>query len=108
MVHNGGPSQMDLFDPKPMLARMAGKPHPDGVDIHQPNNANVLLPSPFQFVKYGQCGMEMAEILPEIGKVADELCLIRSMYTEHNNPPEGLNMLHACKSFQAGRCEARG
>src|SRR5262249_31726669 len=83
LVHNGGPSQMDLFDPKPMLAKMAGKPHPDGVEIHQPNNSNVLLPSPFQFKKYGQSGMEMSEILPEIGKMADELCLIRSMYTEH-------------------------
>lgn len=99
LVHNGGPSQMDLFDPKPMLAKMAGKPHPDGVEIHQPNNANVLLPSPFQFQHYGQSGMEMAEILPEIGKMADELCLIRSMYTEHNNHPEGLNMLHTCKIF---------
>ena len=36
LIQNGGPSQMDLFDPKPMLAKMAGKPHPDGVEIHQP------------------------------------------------------------------------
>ncbi|MFN7924604.1 MAG: DUF1501 domain-containing protein [Bryobacteraceae bacterium] len=99
IVHNGGPSQMDLFDPKPMLTKMAGKPHPDGVEIHQPNNANVLLPSPFQFQKHGQCGMEISEILPEMGKMADELCMIRSMHTEHNNHPEGLNMLHTCRIF---------
>ena len=99
LVHNGGPSQMDLFDPKPMLIKMAGKPHPDGVEIHQPNNANTLLPSPFTFRKNGQCGMEIAEILPELSKVVDEICLIRSMYTEHNNHPEGLNMLHTCKIF---------
>ncbi|MCY3774711.1 MAG: DUF1501 domain-containing protein, partial [Candidatus Aminicenantes bacterium] len=48
-VQNGGPSQMDLFDPKPELTKWSGKPHPDGVEIHQPNNANVLLASPFQF-----------------------------------------------------------
>lgn len=99
LVHNGGPSQMDLLDPKPELTKWAGKPHPDGVEIHQPNNANVLLPSPFQFRKHGQCGMEIAEIMPKMAELADDLCLVRSMYTEHNNHPEGLNMLHTCKIF---------
>jgi hypothetical protein len=99
LVHNGGPSQMDLFDPKPELKKRAGQPHPDGVEIHQPNNANVLLPSPFEFRRRGQSGMEISEILPEMGALADELCLIRSMYTEHNNHPEGLNMLQTCRIF---------
>lgn len=99
LVHNGGPSQMDLFDPKPMLAKYAGKPHPDGVEIHQPNNSNTLLPSPFEFRKHGQCGMEIADIMPKLATVVDELCMIRSMYTEHNNHPEGLNMLHTCRIF---------
>ena len=44
LVQNGGPSQMDLFDPKPELTKRGGQPHPDGVEIHQPNNHNVLLP----------------------------------------------------------------
>src|ERR1700675_4932738 len=44
MVQNGGPSQMDLFDPKPELTKRAGQPHPDGVEIHQPNNQNILMP----------------------------------------------------------------
>jgi uncharacterized protein DUF1501 len=99
LVHNGGPSQMDLFDPKPELQKRAGQPHPDGVEIHQPNNANVLLPSPFQFRKHGNCGMEISEILPHLSGIVDELCLIRSMYTEHNNHPEGLNMLQTCRIF---------
>jgi hypothetical protein len=99
LVHNGGPSQMDLLDPKPELARWAGKPHPDGVEIHQPNNTNTLLPSPFQFRKHGQCGMEISEIMPRMADLADDLCLVRSMYTEHNNHPEGLNMLHTCRIF---------
>ncbi len=99
LVQNGGPSQMDLFDPKPMLAKYAGKPHPDGVEIHQPGNANTLLPSPFSFSKYGECGMDVSEALPHQAKIVDKLCFIRSMHTEHNNHAEGLNMLLTCKIF---------
>ena len=72
LVQNGGPSQMDLFDPKPELTKRGGQPHPDGVEIHQPNNHNVLLPSPFQFRRHGECGMEISEVLPQLGTVADE------------------------------------
>ena len=99
MVQNGGPSQMDLFDPKPELTKRAGQAHPDGVEIHQPNNANVLLPSPFQFRRHGQSGMVLGETMPHLATVADELCVIRSMHTEHNNHPEGLNMLQTCQIF---------
>ncbi|HTM48324.1 MAG TPA: DUF1501 domain-containing protein [Bryobacteraceae bacterium] len=99
LVQNGGPSQMDLFDPKPELTRLAGKPHPDGVEIHQPNNTNILLPGQFQFKKYGQCGMDVSEALPHIAGIVDELCFVRSMHTEHNNHLEGLNMLLTCKIF---------
>ena len=102
LVQNGGPSQMDLFDPKPMLAKYAGQPHPDGVEIHQPGNTNTLLPTPFEFKKYGECGMDISEVLPHQAKIVDKLCFIRSMHTEHNNHSEGLNMLLTCKIF-AGR-----
>src|ERR1700722_3541682 len=64
LVQNGGPSQMDLFDPKPELTKRAGQTHPDGVEIHQPNNQNILMPSPFEFKRYGQCGMDISEALP--------------------------------------------
>ncbi len=99
LVQNGGPSQMDLFDPKPMLAKYAGQPHPDGVEIHQPGNKNTLLPSPFAFRKHGACGMELSEVLPHQAEIVDKLCFIRSMHTEHNNHLEGLNMLLTCKIF---------
>src|SRR3954453_20452059 len=92
LVQNGGPSQMDLFDPKSELTKRNGQPHPDGVEIHQPNNENQLLASPFEFRTYGQCGMDVSEALPHIATVVDDLCFIRSMHTEHNNHPEGLNM----------------
>jgi len=98
-VMNGGPSQMDLFDPKPMLTKYSGKPHPDGVEIHQPNNANVLMGSPFQFRRAGQSGIEISEVMPQLATLADDLCVIRSMYSEHNNHPEGLNQLQTCRIF---------
>lgn len=99
LIQNGGPSQMDLLDPKQQLVRMAGQPHPDGVEIHQPNNVNSLLPSPLKFRKYGQCGMDVSEALPHLSSMVDDLCFVRSMHTEHNNHLEGLNMLLTCKIF---------
>ena len=99
LVQNGGPSQMDLFDPKPALAQFAGQPHPDGVEIHQPGNKNVLLPTPFEFRKHGECGMDVSEMLPHQAGIVDKLCFVRSMHTEHNNHLEGLNMLLTCKIF---------
>ncbi len=99
LVQNGGPSQMDLFDPKPELTRRAGQPLPGGVEIHQPNNVNTLLPCPFEFKKYGQCGMDISEALPHTAKIVDELTFIRSMHTAHNNHLEALNMLLTCKIF---------
>lgn len=99
LVQNGGPSQMELFDPKPELIKRAGQPHPDGVEIHQPNNENLLLAPAFEFRKYGQCGIDVSELLPHTATVVDDLCFIRSMYTAHNNHLEGLNMLLTCKIF---------
>ena len=80
---------MDLFNPKPMLAKYAGQPRPDGVEIHQLGNTNTLLPSPFEFKKYGECGMDVSEVLPHRAEIADKLCFIRSMHTEHNNHSKG-------------------
>ena len=99
LVQNGGPSQMDLFDPKPELTKRAGQPPPDGVEIHQPNNLNILMPCPYQFSRHGQSGMEISEVLPQLSGVADELCMVRSMYSVHNNHPEGLNMLLTSQIF---------
>jgi Protein of unknown function (DUF1501) len=99
LVQNGGPSQMETFDPKPELVKRSGQPHPDGVEIHQPNNENRLLAPAFEFRKYGECGMDVSELLPHTGGIVDELCFVRSMYTAHNNHLEGLNMLLTCKIF---------
>jgi hypothetical protein len=90
---------MDLFDPKPELARRSGQPYPGPVETFQLNNKNILLGSPFRFQKYGQSGMDMSEIVPHLGGVADDLCMVRSMCTEHNNHPEGLTMIQTGKIF---------
>ncbi|MFM7921323.1 MAG: DUF1501 domain-containing protein, partial [Planctomycetaceae bacterium] len=99
LCQNGGPSQMDLFDHKPELSKRSGQPHPEQVEVFQLGNRNVLLGTPFQFAKHGQCGMEFSELIPHLAGVADDLCLIRSMYTENNNHPFALNMLQTGKTF---------
>ncbi len=101
MVQNGGPGQMDLFDPKPELTKHNGKVHEEKVEMFQPGSeGNKLLATPLKFRKYGRCGMEMAEILPHLGSVADDICLVRSMYNYHNNHTESLVALNTGKIFQ--------
>ncbi len=84
---NGGPSQVDLFDPKPSLQKYAGKvPVRDlNTDVSDPRAAGGLLPSPFQFAKHGQCGMDLSDTLPHLATVVDDVAFIRSMYGEHSN-----------------------
>jgi hypothetical protein len=103
MVHfmqNGGPSQMDLFDPKPELQKRGGQPIPRSVETYQKGNTEKILSSPFKFHRRGQCGMELSEVLPHLGTIADEITLVRSMYTEHNNHTEALVMMSTGKLFQ--------
>ena len=102
MVHfmqNGGPGQMDLFDPKPELQKRGGQPIPESVEKYQKGNTDTLLASPFKFHHRGQCGMELSEALPHLGTIADEITLVRSMYTEHNNHTEALIMMGTGKIF---------
>src|SRR5438270_12567037 len=100
LVQNGGPSQMDLFDPKPELTKRDGQPHTVKVEMFQPGSeANQLMASPFEFHKHGQCGMDFSEALTHTPTIADDICLIRSMKSEHNNHLEALVMFQTCKIF---------
>lgn len=100
MVQNGGPSQMDLFDPKPELNRRAGQVHSVRVEMFQTGSEqNRLMGTPFRFHRRGRCGMGMSEVLPHLGSIADDLCLVRSMHSEHNNHTEALVMLGTGKIF---------
>lgn len=101
MMQNGGPSQMDLFDPKPALKKFNGQQHSIKVEMFQTGSEqNKLLDTPFEFRRYGASGLEMSEVIPHIGSVADDLCLIRSMHTGHNNHTEALVMFMTGKIFQ--------
>lgn len=102
LFQHGGPSQMDLFDPKPELTKWHGKPYPGGnLEIHFDKQAGNVLGSPFKFEKYGQCGMEMSELLPHTGSIADEITLVRSMSTESVDHESALRLIHSGK-FLAG------
>src|SRR6516162_526820 len=103
MVHfmqNGGPSQMDLFDPKPELQKRGGQSIPESIEIYQKGNSDKILASLFKFHHRGKCGMELSEAMPHLGTVADEITVVRSMYTEHNNHTEALVMMSTGKLFQ--------
>ena len=84
----GGPSHVDLFDPKPALDKWHDKPIPvfRREDVFGGEETkNTALRSPFKFNKYGKSGIEISEKFPEIATCADELCVIRSMHCESNN-----------------------
>ena len=95
----GGPSQMDLFDHKPMLTKWHGQKFP-GDNLKYDNVAQAsakVLGSFWKFSRHGKCGMELSELLPQLGTVADDICLIRSMKSGVNNH------LQAMLAMQTGR-----
>src|SRR5579859_4970987 len=80
---NGGPSQMDLFDPKPTLDQHHGEKYFDKIagEVENPKNAGALMRSPFKFVQHGRCGMWVSDAMPHLAQQVDDLALIRSMHT---------------------------
>src|SRR5205807_10044173 len=80
---NGGPSQMDLFDPKPVLDKFHGKQHFDKIagEIENVKNAGALMRSPYKFARHGKCGMWVSEVMPHLARQVDDIALIRSMVT---------------------------
>jgi hypothetical protein len=69
---NGGLSQVDSFDPKPMLDKYHGQPLPGG-SVATERKTGALMRSPFTFKKYGQCGMDVSELFPNVGAMADDI-----------------------------------
>jgi len=88
---NGGPSQVDTFDPKPMLDKYHGKPVPSG-NLRTERKTGNLLKSPFSFSKYGKSGIEVSEIFPQLAACIDDVCVIRSMFTDRPNHEASLFM----------------
>src|SRR5262245_52417407 len=81
----GGPSQLDLFDPKPRLAKDNGKPLPFEKPKLERTKTGNLLASPWTFSKHGQSGIEVSELLPNIASHVDGICVIRSMVADNIN-----------------------
>jgi hypothetical protein len=98
---NGGPSQVDTFDPKPELEKYHGK-QPPAAGLKTERKTGGLFKSPFAFKKYGKSGIEVSEIFPEIGSCIDDICVIRSMHTNIPNHEPGL-LLMTCGNTQAIR-----
>ena len=85
---DGGPSQVDSFDPKPKLAEYHGKPFPMKMEPTQFNNNGNTLASPWKFQNYGQSGIPVSDLFPHIAKHVDRMAVIRSMtskFSEHTN-----------------------
>lgn len=90
---NGGASQMDTFDPKPALNQWAGKPLP--VHFGTENPTFGAMPSPFTFARYGQSGLECSELFAKLAAAhADDLCVVRSMYTDQSIHENALMMMN--------------
>ncbi len=92
---NGGPSQMDLFDPKPELDRRHGESYFDAIagEVESPTAAGALMRSPFKFAQHGQSGMWVSDALPHTSQLVDDLALIRSLHTTNITHEPALSIM---------------
>jgi hypothetical protein len=97
---DGGPSQMDTFDPKPRLRQDHGKPLPFKPPTTVFNISDRVLGSPFGFQWYGQSGLTVSEIFPHVASCADDLCVIRSMVADHSEHTAANYFMHSGSGFQ--------
>jgi hypothetical protein len=91
---DGGPSQVDTFDPKPRLLKESGQPFKMQMEPTQFNNNGNTLGSPWQFRRYGQSGLPVSDLFPCVGRRADDLCVIRSMTSEFSEHTGANYFLH--------------
>ncbi|MBX7165740.1 MAG: DUF1501 domain-containing protein [Pirellulales bacterium] len=95
LFQHGGPSHVDLTDPKPELTKRSGSEYPGEVTFSFVNRASkALFGSPFKFSPSGACGTEISELLPGLQGIADEICLIRSMHTGANGHEVSIRYFH--------------
>jgi hypothetical protein len=95
---NGGLSQIDSFDYKPALEKYHGQPMPGGDLQHERKTGN-LMKSPFKFKKYGQSGIEVSEVFPHLGECVDDMCIVKSVFTEIPNHEPALEMMNTGANF---------
>ena len=94
---NGGPSHVDTFDPKPSLAKYAGKALPKQ-NLPTERKTGAAFPSPFKFQKYGQSGIEVSELFAATAKHIDDICVIRSMHADVPNHEPSLLLMNCGES----------
>ena len=97
---NGGPSQVDTFDPKPALATYAGKPLPFA-NLRTERKTGAAFPTPFKFAPHGASGLPISDIFPKLSAHADELAVIRSMHAEVPNHEPSLMLMNCGDSVQS-------
>lgn len=95
---NGGPSQIDTFDPKPLLKKYDGKPLPVAALKTERKTGNVLA-SPFSSKPCGQSGIEISELFPKLAQRIDDVCIIRSMHTNNPNHTPSLFLMNTGACF---------
>ncbi len=100
LFQSGGPSQLDLMDPKPLLNQRHGEQLPDSVRGSQRltgmsgNQSSIpIAGSPFRFARHGQSGAWFSELLPHTARIADDLCIVRTLYTESINHGPGVTFM---------------
>ena len=94
---NGGPSHVDTFDPKPALEQYAGQ-KPEELAKDYQRTVGKLFPSPFKFRKYGENGVDVSELFPNVAGVIDDICVIKSMHTNIPNHEPGLLIMNSGNS----------
>jgi hypothetical protein len=99
---NGGPSQIDTFDPKPALARLDGTSFAGGRIGSGTRAVGALWQSAFRFAPRGDCGLEVSELYPEVGRFADDLCVIRSLRTDSPIHAGALLQMHTGQTTLGG------
>jgi hypothetical protein len=99
LFQNGGPSQMDLFDPKPTLDRLHGKSYADKLagEIEFVGAAGAIMRSPFKFAKHGKCGASVSDAMPHLATVVDDVTFIRSMHTTNITHEPAVYMIQSGK-----------
>ena len=97
---DGGPSQMDTFDPKPRLNKENGRPIPFQTPTTVFNISDKIYGSPFAFRKYGQSGADVSELFPHVAGCIDDICVIRSMVADHSEHTAANYFIHSGSGFQ--------
>ncbi|VTS05149.1 DUF1501 domain-containing protein [Tuwongella immobilis] len=101
---HGGPSHVDLLDPKPELSKLNGKEYSGDIHYSFVQRANKkLFGTPWKFEKRGQCGTPVSELLPHTAKIVDDICVVRSMHTGHNGHEVSIRYFHGGIAGVTGR-----